>query len=157
MENILIVCADKILRQDIIKVLSKELEFLYADIDEILDYEILNKSSSSLADANDMLNDLEKSSIIRALEFSKCVLGISNELFVSNDNFEMFKIPRVFIELSKAHLIARSKWDMNKLEQELLMFDRIDRLVKQNCNIVIDKGIKSAEEIVEEILSQFKK
>jgi hypothetical protein len=46
---------------------------------------------------------------------------------------------------------------MNKLEQALLMFDRIDRLVKQNCNIVIDKGIKSAEEIAEEILSQFKK
>ena len=155
MENILIVCADKILRRDIIRVLSKELGFLYADIDEILDYEILNNSSTVLDEANEKLNNLERYSITRALEFGKCVLGISNELFISNDNFNMLKMPRVFISLSKAHLIARSKWDMNRLEQELLMFDKIDKLVKQNCNIIIDKGVKSIEEVCQEILSQF--
>ena len=157
MENILIVCLDKVLRHDIIRVLSKELGFLYADIDEILEYEMLNNSSTSLHEASDRLNYLEQSSINRALSFNKCVLGISKEVFVSNDNFEMFRMPKVFIALSKAHLIAKSKWDMNKLEQELLMFDKIDNLAKQNCDIVIDKGVKSVEEICEEILSQLNK
>ena len=157
MENILIVCLDKILRQDVIRVLSKELGFLYADIDEVLEYEIINNSSTAITDANDKLIELEHSSINRALQFNKCVLGASKELFVSNDNFEMFKMPKVFIALSKAHLIARSKWDMNRLEQELLMFDKIDNLIKQNCDIVIDRGVKSVEEICEEILAQLKK
>ena len=157
MGNILIVCLDKILRQDIIRVLSKELGFLYADIDEILDYEILNNSVTSLAEASDKLNNLEQSSINRALGFNKCVFGISKELFISNDNFEMFKMPKVFVALSKAHLIAKSKWDTNKLEQELLMFDKIDNVVKQNCDIVIDKGVKSVDEICEEIVNQLKK
>ena len=157
MENILIVCLDKVLRQDIIRVLSKELGFLYADIDEILEFEILNNSSAPLAEANNKLMELEQSSINRALQFNKCVLGVSKELFVSNDNFEMFKMPRVFVLLSKAHLIARSKWDANKLEQELLMFDKVDSLVKQNCDIVVDKGAKSVEDICKEIVSQLKK
>ena len=157
MENILIVCLDKVLRQDIIRVLSKELGFLYADIDEILEFEILNNSATSLAQAKDKLNELEQSSINRALQFNKCVLGVSKELFVSNDNFQMFKMPKIFIELSKAYLIARSKWDINKLEQELLMFDKVDNLVKQNCDIVVDKGVKSVEDICKEILSQLKK
>lgn len=157
MENILIVCLDKGLRQDVIRGLSKELGFLYADIDEILEYEMLNNYSTSLADANDKLIQLEQASINRALGFNKCVLGISKELFVSNDNFTMFKMPRVFIVLSKAHLIARSKWDTNRLEQELLLFDKIDNLIKQNCDIVVDKGVKSVNEICEEILSQLNK
>ena len=110
MENILIVCLDKVLRHDIIRVLSKELGFLYADIDEILEYEMLNNSSTSLHEASDRLNYLEQSSINRALSFNKCVLGVSKEVFVSNDNFEMFRMPKVFIALSKAHLIAKSKW-----------------------------------------------
>lgn len=157
MENILIVCLDKDLRHDVIRALSKELGFLYADIDEILEYEMLNNYSTSLADANDKLSQLEQSSISRALGFNKCVLGISKELFVSNDNFEMFKMPKVFIALSKAHLIARSKWDMNRLEQELLLFDKIDNLIKQNCDMVVDKGVKSVSEICEEILAQLNK
>ena len=156
MENILIVCLDKDLRHDIIRVLSKELNFLYADIDEILEYEILNNSSTALVDAADKLNELEKDSINRALQFNKCVLGVSKEVFVSNDNFDMFKMPRVFVTLSKAHLIARSKWDVNRLEQELLIFDKVDNLVKQNCDIVIDKGVKSVKEVCDEILNQLK-
>ena len=157
MENILIVCLDKVLRQDIIRVLSKELGFLYADIDEILEYEILNNPSASLADAKDRLNELEQSSIKRAVQFNKCVLGISKELFVSNDNFEMLKMPKVFIVLSKAYLIARYKRDINRLEQELLLFDKVDGFIKETCDIVIDKGIKSPEEICCEIITQFTK
>ena len=157
MENILIVCLDKLLRQDIMRVLSKELGFLYADIDEILSYEMLNSSTISLLDANERMEALERASISRALDFDKCVLGISKELFVSNDNFEMFKMPKVFIMLSKAHLIAKSKWDISRLEQELLMFDKIDNLIKLNCDIVVDKGIKSVDEICQEIVSQLNK
>lgn len=157
MENILIVCLDKVLRHDIIRALSKELQFLYADIDEILEYEMLNNQPASIQESSSMLNSLEQSSIDRALGFNKCVLGISRELFVSNDNFAIFKMPKIFIGVSKAFLIARSKNDVNRLEQELLMFDMVDNLVKQNCDIVIEKGVMSPEEICREILSKLKK
>lgn len=156
MKNILIVCADKMLRQDIAKVLAKELGFLYADIDEILDYELLNCKDATIIDANEQMQQLEVKSIVKALEFDKCVLSISSNLFVSNANFKLFNNPKVFICLSKAYLIARSKYDAHKLEQELLLFDRINKLISINCDVVIDKGVNSVEELVKQIIEHLK-
>lgn len=153
MKNILIVCADKILRQDIAKVLARELGFLYADIDEILDYELLN-CDIGLVDANDQMQQLETKSIVKSLGFDKCVLSISHNLFVSNSNFELFKIPKVFICLSKSYLVARTQYDSFKLEQELLMFDKINGLIKDNCNIIIDKDYQNIEQVVKNIINE---
>ena len=41
-------CADKELRKDVSKVLSGELGFLYVDVDEILDFELLNNQDIHL-------------------------------------------------------------------------------------------------------------
>lgn len=156
MKNILIVCADKILRQDISRVLARELGFLYADIDEILDYELLSGKDATLIDAGEQLQQLEVKSIVKALGFDKCVLSVSCNLFVSNANFKLFNMPKVFVCLSKSHMIARSKFDSHRLEQELLLFDKINRLISINCEIVMDRDVKTVEEIVQHIIEKLK-
>ena len=110
MQNIVIVCADKDLRKDVSKVLGQELSFLYVDVDDILDYELLNNQDIILNEAKTKLKELEQKSIKRALEFKDCIITMSRNLFVANDNFKHFaKWHKIFISLSKAYFVARNK------------------------------------------------
>ena len=159
MQNILIVCADKELRKDLSKVLATELKFLYVDVDEVLDFELLNQQDVTIVEAKEVLKQLELKSINRVLGFDNCVITISRDLFVSNDNFKLFAdLKKVFVTLTKAHFVARTKSDDKyRLEQELALFDKINKLISVNCDVVIDKGIKSIQEIGSEILEGLNK
>lgn len=154
MKNILIVCADKDLRKDLAKSLATELKRLYLDADELLDFEILNRREFSLTDARDTLNKMEQETLTRVMHFKNCVITISHELFVSNDNFKILdNVIKVHLMLSKAYLVAKTKKaDKHKLEQELCLFDEINKLASANCNICVSKDIKSIPEICQEII-----
>lgn len=158
LQNILIVCADKDLRKDVAKVLGKELDFLYVDVDEILDHQLLNNQHISLSEAGDKLRELERKSIKRALEFDNCIITMSRNLFVANDNFLMLKDRiKIFLSVSKSHFISRSKFkDEQSLQQEILMFDGINKLVEINCNFKIENVNNNSNLISENILKILK-
>jgi len=159
LQNILIVCADKNLRKEISKTLATELKFLYVDVDEILDFEILNKQDTTIIEAGDVMKNLETKSIDRALKFKDCVITCSRDLFVANDNFKKFdKHNKIFVKLSKAYFVARfNSKDRNRLEQELLMFDSVNKLVEVNCNFAIEREAKTIEQIKDDIINILKK
>jgi len=158
LQNILIVCSDKELRKDLSKSLASELKFLYVDVDEVLDFEMLNNSQVNLTQANEVMKMLERKSINRVLGFKDCIVTMSRDLFVSNNNFALMKdYFKVFISLSKSYFIAKNSKDMYKLEQELLMMDKINQLVGLNCHITIEKNIQSVQQLSYEIINQLKK
>lgn len=154
MKNILMVCADKNLRKDISKALASELKCLYLDADELLDFEIVNRQNVKLAEAGDALHQMELDTIKRMTEFKNCIITISNDLFVSNDNFKSINnVIKVCLMLSKSFLVAKiNKDNKHKIEQELCMFDEINGLIKNNCDMVVEKQIKTNEQIVQEII-----
>ncbi len=147
------------LRKDLSKVLGVELNFLYVDVDEVLDFEIINQQDVKIDEAGDVLKLLEQKSIQRVLNFNECVITMSRDLFVAHNNFLLFRnCHKVFVMLPKAYFVARNNGgDINKLEQELLMFDKINKLVSINCDMVVDKEVKSIEDISKEIIDKLKK
>lgn len=154
MKNILIVCADKLLRQELSKVVATKLKYLYVDIDEILDYQLLNNQNITLVEAGEALKQFEIKSINRALQFDGCVMTMSRNLFVSNENFKRFDgTIKAFLKLPKAHLLANAKTkDVNTLEQELLLFDKINNLISINCNITLECNTTDVNQIGDEIV-----
>lgn len=144
------------MRKDLSRVLGAELNFLYVDVDDVLDFELLNQKDITLSKANDVLKQLERKSIDRVLGFKNCIITMSRDLFISNDNLKLFKdIKKVFVSLSKSYFVARFKGDDKyKLEHELILFDKINKLISINCDIVVDKDIKSLEELKIEIMSK---
>lgn len=158
LQNILIVCADKELRKDLSKVLATELGFLYVDVDEVLDYELLNHQDVTIAEAKEVLKKLELKSINRVLNFNKCVVTISRDLFLSNDNFKLFSnMTKVFVLITKAHFVARYKSDDKyRLEQELVLFDKVNNLISSKCDMTINKEVKSVQDMCAEILDKLK-
>ncbi len=159
MKNILIVCADKSLRKDLSRALASELKCLYLDVDELLDFEILNRQEIRLSEASKALNQMELDTLKRVAEFKNCVITISNQLFVSNDNFECITdVVKVYVELSKSYLVSKaSKKDIHKLEQELCVYDEINNLIKSNCDFCINKDIKTIEQMCQEIIMNYRK
>jgi hypothetical protein len=63
-------------------------------------------------------------------------------------------MPKVFVKITKAHMIARCLYDNSKLEQELLMFDKINNLIANRCDIVIDKSVYNEEELCSQIIDK---
>lgn len=154
MKNILIVCADKNLRKDLSRALATELKCLYLDADELLDFEILNRQEIRLNEASNALQQMELDTLKRIAEFKNCVITISENLFVSNDNFSSINdVIKVHCALSKAYLVAQTnKRDAYKLEQELSVFDEINALIKANCDFVVSKDVKTIEQVCQEII-----
>lgn len=159
MQNIIIVCADKGLRKDLSKALASELGFLYVDVDEVVDFDILNMSDTALSTAKQELDELEKKSIKRVLDFNNCIITISRDLFIANNNFTLFEqCKKIFVVLPKAYFVAKySNCDMGKLEQELLMCDKINKLTKTYSDMTIDKSVKTTDDMMKEILDKLKK
>lgn len=156
--SFVIVCADKTLRNDVAKILAKKNQMLNADIQDVIDYEILNHHDITLSEANEFLGNLEKKAIVKTLGYKNTVLSISCDTFVANDNFELFKNRvKVYVRLPKRYIISKlNKNNKDKIEQQLLMYNEIDALISCNCDITMDKELKTAQELVDEILGKSK-
>ena len=156
MKNILIVCADKDLRKDLSKSLASKLKCLYLDIDELVDIEILNRQDVKLSEAQDFMHEIEFKSINRAMAFENCITTISHSMYVGNDNFKLFNnVYKIYVKLSKSYFIAKSS-QVDKLEQELCLFEQIDKLITNNSDIVVEKEAKSISQLCVEIISNIK-
>lgn len=156
--SFVIVCADKCLRNDVAKILAKDIQMLNADIQDVIDYEILNHHEITLNRANDFLSSLEKKAIAKTLGYKNTILAISCDTFVANDNFELLKNRvKVYIRLPKRYIISKlNKNNKDKIKQQLLMYNEIDALISCNSDIIIDKELKSAQDLATEILEKHK-
>ena len=159
MKNILIVCADKQLRKDLSKALATELKCLYLDANELLDFEMLNRQEVALSQMGEALSLMEQDTLKRVMEFKNCVITISHDLFVSNDNYKLLDgVVKCYLKLSKSYIVAKtSKADKHKLEQELNMFDEISNVIAANCDFVVDKSVKSIPELCQEVILNYNK
>ena len=134
------------------------LDCIYLDIDDMLYFEILNHQDLELARAGDALRKLQQDCIRRANEYKNCILTMTNDLFVANDNFKLFnENVKIFIALSKSYFIAKSKTDdKHRLDQQLSLFNQVNLLIKNNCNYIIDKDAKTVDEICQDIFLMLK-
>ncbi len=147
-------CADKDLRKDISKKLATTFNSIYLDVDEMLDFEILKHQNIALGEAGGALRKMQHACITRANEYKNCIITISNDVFVADDNFKLFNDSiKIFVSLSKAYFVARmQKGDQHKLEQQLTLYNQINALVRNNCNYILDKDVKSVNELCQEII-----
>lgn len=150
-----IVCADKTLRDDIALQLAGKLNMLSADIQDVVDFELLSHPEISLGEAGEFLKTTERRAILKSLAYKNTILCLSHKMFVANDNFELFADRiKVYIKLPKRYLISKLN-DENKaeIEQELLLFDQMDEFVTRLTNYTINSELKSVDDIVTEILT----
>lgn len=153
-KNILIVCLDKRLRKDLSLLLSKELNKIYLDVDELLDLELLNYPEISLTEAGEKLVVLEQKCINRALSYENCIITISTDMFISSNNFRLLKnLFKIFIQIPKSRILTIGN-NRHSINQELLLYDEINSVVAKNCDETINSSNKLVQLIFKEIIEK---
>lgn len=149
-KNILLVCSSKELRKELSKILARDTKMLHIDADELLDFEILNRQEISIKEAGEVLKHLEQDYINRVVNFKNCVITMSDQLFLSNDNFNLLKnIKKVYIQTYPQQEKKHS--NKYKFEQDLLMYDDINNLLISLCDITI-KAENNLSKLSQEII-----
>lgn len=153
-----IICADKTLRNDIAKKIAGKLNnMLSADIQDVVDFELLNHPEIGLNEAGEFLKTTERKAILKSLQYKNTILTLPCKMFVANDNFELFADRiKVYIRLPKRYLISKlNNENRAEIEQELLLFDQMDDYITRLTHYAIDSELKSVDDIAEDILKSF--
>lgn len=153
-----IICADKTLRDDVAKKIAGKLNMLSADIQDVVDFELLNHPEISLNEAGEFLKTTERKAILKSLQYKNTILTLPRKMFVANDNFELFADrTKIYIRLPKRYLISKlNNENRAEIEQELLLFDQMNEYITRLTHYAIDSELKSVDEIVEDILKSFR-
>ena len=138
-KNIVIISSNKDFRQDLSKILARDMKKLYIDADELLDFEILNRQELiGIKEAGEMLKHVEQDYINRITNFKNCIITMSDQLFLANDNFELLKgLKKIYLPSTPQSTKGKS-YARYKMEQELLMYDDINKLLRSLCDITIN-------------------
>lgn len=155
-KNIAIICLNDYLRKETAKLLAKSKKMHYLDIDELVDFELINRKQVSIKCGDVFLKKVERECVSRAMEYESCVFSISVDLYLANDNSVLLDGCKIVYLSTEMHSIdlatIKNKKEKLKLQQALDINNSInDFLVRTSKYVVENADIKSVEDVVEEI------
>ena len=117
------------LNNDFVKKFSKdfasEIKCNYIDFDEELNTYLMLQSMSDLQTANEEFLILEELLIKHSLDTDNFIMSISNETYLSNDNYKLFE--------NATTILLEKKEDDKTLRN-------IQKLLKKHCKIIIKQN-----------------
>lgn len=157
-KNIAIICLNDYLRKETAKLLAESTKMYYLDVDELIDFELISRKQVSLKCGDVFLKKVEKECISRVVEYESCVLSISVDLYLSNENSVLLDDCKVVYLATEMHNIdiskIKNKKEKIKLQQAMDINNNInDFLIKTSKIVVENADIKSLDDIVKEIKS----
>lgn len=157
-KNIAIICLNDYLRKETAKLLAESKKMHYLDIDELVDFELINRKQVALKCGDAFLKKVERECIARVMEYESCVFSLSVDLYLANDNSVMLndcKIVYLSTEMHKIDLTTvKNKQEKMKLQQAMDINNNINEfLIKTSKYVVENADIKSIEDIVTEVKS----
>lgn len=161
-KNISLVCLNDFIRKEVGKALASSLKMLFCDIDEMIDFEIINKKQVSIKCGDEYLKQLERECIERVMQYETCVYSVSDELFMANNNSILLEDTIVVYLETQIHEMdikqVKNKNEKAKLLQKLEIQENINNYLKINCPYIIENADrKTIEDIVKEIKNFQKK
>ena len=147
-KNIAIVSLSNNYSRTISKNIADFLELFYADLNDIMEYNMVN--DAMLESAGREYFEKEKQKVVASVaEFENTLLTGDIELFLANDNFEIFRKNFILIYLDFDNN------DLTKIEstiqngRNLVAYKEEDEISKKNCDIVISMTENFEDNIAE--------
>lgn len=145
-KNITIVCLDDSLRKNVAKEFAKTTNMLYLDVDELLDFELLDRKLVAIKCGDEYLKEAEKKCLQRVAEYENCVFAISCDIFLANNNRELLNDTKiVYLEslLENVNLSSvKSRSEREKLVQNLEISHYLNEFLKNTTKICIENADK---------------
>lgn len=141
--------------------LAKKLEMFYLDVDELIDYELMNQVYIEEQCGKEYLLKLQRTTVKRALSFENSLLTMNYSLLNDNIilNYIQEKCLVVFVELSKENYAKKVKYDKkSKLKNilETYIYDERNLICKDIADISLNVDGLSYLQIANLIIKSLK-
>ena len=155
--NILLLCLDKVYSRELGKKLSDELELFFVDINDILEYNLIN--SQMLKNAGKAYFEKEKQKVLKGFaDYENSVFCANFELLSQKNNLEKLKNNAIAIYLRLTEDTIGELQKSQEMQHILVAFDEEDKFCSKNADIVINASLdeeNSLSEIKKGILNYF--
>lgn len=151
-KKIVIVGFDVELIKEVSKLLAQLLNVQSVDLDEQVNIKLMKCLEVELQQAGTIMNNIEKDIIRKAIS-SNCIISVSTEMFMSNNNFKLFKdYIKVHVKLSANNLRLKSTPQTeNKINQQIVLFDEINDMLEKLVTVTLNSDNKTVIDISKEI------
>ena len=143
--------------------LAKKLDMFFADIDELVEYEIINPSQVEATCGKEYLQKLQRGCVKRASSFENSILTMN--YYLLNDDVNLQNVRNncliIYLKLSKDSYTRKNRYNkIDKLKNILddFVFDERNKICEQIADITIDVSNKSylqASNLVKEKLLEY--
>ena len=167
--NLTLICLLDNYAKNVSKILCDELEMFYANIDELVEYELGDAQHilSTLGNENGQkyILECEERVIKNASGFENSIISVNPTTMFSNDNFEVLANSSyvIYLQISPKFFEARAKYSGDNVAKDIndICFTDRDKLYVEKSDIVINcskfKEQKTAKKLIRQITKFFKK
>jgi len=143
--NIVLVSLNNQLSKKIGEKLSKDYDLYFADIKDILQYNLQNEAEIESICGVEYLNNLKEKTIKDVSTYENTLITLPYELFIWNNNYEYLKkySTIVYLKQPKSLLVKEKNKiedNLEKSQQEVLLtaFEGHNQLCEENSDVTID-------------------
>ena len=161
-EGICVLCLNKLLCNKVSQNLAKKLDMFYLDLDELVEYELLNPQFVEDRCGKEYLLKLERNTVKRATTFENSLLSLNYTLL--NDEMNLKNVKNkciiIFIELSKENYEKKLKRENKSKLKNILdtfIFDERNIICKQISDIAINADGCSYLQVANKIINELKR
>ena len=160
--NIASVCFLNDFNKDISKLIADKLDLYYADIDDYLEFNMVNANEVIDKVGIDYLNKLETDSVKTVASFENAFISIEPRLFVNKKSMDALKhsCVVVYVHIDKNLIqsqISKLKGDKaTQMQNNMIVFEDYDKLCINNADIVVSIKNLNTNKTYKAILKQIK-
>lgn len=140
--------------------LADKLDFYYLDIDNLLEYSLLDRVKMKQVCGAKYLDEQEKRVIKSLNDYEKTVMSIKLETFIANKKSISNKNLTIYIAFEENQIENLNQLLPSEFKTEIvlndLLFEEHDNFLKKNCDIVVKCDINNIDESLNKIISIIK-
>ncbi len=162
--NLVIACLREDIKQQVVKVLADKMEMYYADIDELVKYEVINPQDVIDKVGVEYLQQLIDKQVYNISTYENTIITASDNVLTSSKNILALKTSSLII-LIKIPFKAYKKYVTKQANGVLqpadiinlnMFFDK-EKIIEKSANIVVNAKWLNAKHIAKKVIKEIKK
>ena len=157
-KNILIVGLSDDFTRLFSSLLADKLDFYYLDVENLLEYSIMDRLKMEEVCGVRYLDEQEKKVIKSINDYQNTIISMKLDLFVGHLKNILSSNILVYLKFQKDQLenlnkLLKSK-SMNEVVLNDLVFDERDKFLKKNCEIVVECDISNIDAGINDLIKK---
>jgi hypothetical protein len=157
--NILIVSLVPKISSEVSVNLSKKLDMVYLNVNELIDYEVSHQDEMKLKCGIDYVEKQIDKVVLGVINYTNTIIDIEYKFLIKNNAYQKFSKDSyiIFLKNSKQQLKRNIDKDNSLSETDLIAYEEHIKLLESISNIIIDCKNKAVYDIINNIKQELNK